>query len=194
MLGGYMGRILWIDLSERKLTEQCLDEKMCRDYLGGYGIGMRMIYDNQKASLDPLDPGSIVAFGTGPLTGSPAVIGSRFTVMGKSPISQTWGDANSGGYFGPALKRAGYDMVFLTGASDTPVYLSIDNGRAELKDALELWGMTTYEVDSTLKGLYGRDSQVACIGPAGERGSLLSCIIHDRGRAAARSGFGAVLG
>ncbi|MEA4882265.1 MAG: aldehyde ferredoxin oxidoreductase family protein [Clostridia bacterium] len=194
MLGGYMGKTLWIDLSARKLTDQCLDDEMCRNYLGGYGIGMRMIYDNQKAGLDPLDPDSIVAFGTGPLTGSPAVVGSRFTVMGKSPISHTWGDANSGGYFGPALKRAGYDMVFFTGASDAPVYLSIDNGRVELKDASELWGMTTYEADSTLKGLYGRDAQVACIGPAGERGSLISCIIHDRGRAAARSGFGAVLG
>ena len=103
-----MGRVLWVDLSTGKLTDQHLDDEVCRDYIGGYGIGMRLIYDNQKAGLDPLDPESIVAFGTGPLTGSPAVIGSRFTVMGKSPVSGTWGDANSGGYFGPALKRAGY--------------------------------------------------------------------------------------
>ncbi len=194
MLGGYMGRVLWVDLSTGKLTDQRLDDETCRDYIGGYGIGMRLIYDNQQAGLDPLGPESIVAFGTGPLTGSPAVIGSRFTVMGKSPVSGTWGDANSGGYFGPALKRAGYDMVFFKGQSETPVYLAIDHGHAELRGASELWGMTTYDVDSTLKGLFGRDAQVACIGPAGERGSLISCIIHDRGRAAARSGFGAVMG
>ena len=194
MLGGYMGKILWIDLSTGKLTDRHLDDELCKNYLGGYGIGMRLIYDNQKAGIDPLDPGSIVAFGTGPLTGTPAVIGSRFTVMGKSPASHTWGDANSGGHFGPALKQSGYDMVFFTGIADNPVYLSIDNGKAELRDASELWGMTTYEVEDTLKRLCGNDAQVACIGPAGERSSPISAVIHDKGRAAARFGLAAVLG
>ncbi len=194
MLGGYMGRILWVDLSARTLRDERLDEHLCRDYLGGYGIGMRLIYDNQQAGVDPLGPQSIVAIATGPLTGSPAIVGSRFAVMGKSPVSSTWGDANSGGYFGPALKRSGYDMVFLAGASQTPVYVVIDGGQAEIRDASDLWGMTTNQVDEILRSRHGRDAQVACIGPAGERGSLISCIIHDGGRAAARSGFGAVLG
>ena len=194
MLGGYMGKILWVDLSENKLREEYLDEDMCRSYLGGIGIGMRLIYDNQEEGIDPLCPDSIIGIGTGPLTGSPAIIGSRFMVMGKSPVSGTWGDANSGGYFGPVLKQAGYDMVFIRGAAESPVYIVIENGKAGIRDARELWGMTTDQVESTLKRLYGSKSQVACIGPAGEMGSLISCIIHDEGRAAARSGFGAVLG
>lgn len=194
MLGGYMGKILWVDLSTRKLTEEHLSNETCLQYLGGTGLGMRVIYDNQKSGTDPLSPDSIVGVGTGPLTGSPAVIGSRFMVMGKSPVSNTWGDANSGGYFGPALKRAGYDMVFIRGIAESPVYLLIDNGKAEIRDAKELWGMTTDQVEKSLKRLYGSKAQVACIGPAGERGSLISCIMHDQGRAAARSGFGAVFG
>lgn len=194
MLGGYMGKILWVDLSTRKLTDWYLDDELCKDYLGGYGIGLRMIYDNQEAGIDPLDSSSIVAFSTGPLTGTPAVIGSRFTVMGKSPSSFTWGDANSGGFFGPALKQAGYDMVFFTGIADNPVYLAIDNGKAELRDASDLWGATTYELEDSLKRLWGKNAQVACIGPAGERCSPLAAVIHDKGRAAARFGLAAVLG
>lgn len=194
MLGGYAGKMLWVDLSSRRLATEPMDEQMCREYLGGYGIGMRLIYDRQKPGTDPLDPTSIVGIGTGPLTGTPAVIGSRFTVMGKSPLTGTWGDANGAGYFGPTLKRAGFDLAFFTGVSDAPVYLLIEDGKPELRDASNLWGKTTYETEDILKREHGKDLQVACIGPAGEKISLISCVIHDKGRAAARFGLGAILG
>ncbi|MEW6227783.1 MAG: aldehyde ferredoxin oxidoreductase family protein [Bacillota bacterium] len=194
MLGGYMGRVLRVDLSSGKFEDEPLSEEQCLNYLGGYGIGLRLIYDRQRPGADPLGPESILAFATGPLTGTPALIGSRFTVMGKSPLTGTWGDANAAGYFGPALKQAGYDGVFFTGASDTPVYLLIDNGKPEIRSAFSLWGKTTYETEDMLKREHGDDIQVACIGPAGEKGSLISCVIHDKGRAAGRFGLGAALG
>jgi aldehyde:ferredoxin oxidoreductase len=115
-------------------------------------------------------------------------------VVGKSPLTGGWGDANSGGYFGAYLKFSGYDGVLFTGISETPVYLLIDNGKAELKDAGQLWGMDTYETDDTLKAELGKDVAVACIGPAGEKLSLVSCIMHNKGSAAGRSGLGAVMG
>ncbi|HGJ66856.1 TPA: aldehyde ferredoxin oxidoreductase, partial [bacterium] len=130
----------------------------------------------------------------GPLTGTPAVIGSRYVVVCKSPLTGTWGDANSGGDFGPYLKFAGYDGVFFTGISEKPVYLVLDNGKAELKDADWLWGKDTNETDDLLKEKYGKDSRSACIGPSGEKLSLISCVINDKGRAAGRSGVGAVMG
>jgi len=192
--GGYMRKILWVDLSKSTLINESLDEDLCLNYLGGYGIGIRLIYNMQKPGMDALAPGSIVGLATGPLTGTPAVIGSRFMVMGKSPLTGTWGDANCAGYFGPMLKRAGYDMVFFEGASDNPVYLFIDNGKPEIKDASMLWGKTTYETEDILKNEHGKNTQVASIGPAGERLCLISCVIHDKGRAAGRFGLGAVLG
>lgn len=194
MFGGYMGRVLWVDLSSGKLTDEPLSEELCLKYLGGYGIGARLIYDRQRAGTDPLGPESILGVATGPLTGTPAVIGSRFTVMGKSPLTGTWGDANAGGHFGPTLKQAGYDAVFLTGTSDAPVYLIIDDGKPDLRSAARLWGKTTYETEDILKREHGDDVQVVSIGPSGERGSLISCVIHDKGRAAARFGLGAVMG
>jgi aldehyde:ferredoxin oxidoreductase len=114
--------------------------------------------------------------------------------VGKSPLTGTWGDANSGGEFGPYLKFAGYDAVFFIGISDRPVYLLVDNGKAELKDAAHLWGKDTYETEGILEDEYGSESRVSCIGPSGEKLSLISCIINRRGCAAGRSGLGAVMG
>jgi aldehyde:ferredoxin oxidoreductase len=165
-----------------------------RDYLGGYGLGARLIYDRMKPGADPLGPDNILGLLTGPMTGSGVVAGVRYVAVGKSPLTGGWGDANSGGYFGPYLKFAGYDGVFFEGASDKPVYLHIDNGKAELKDASKLWGMDCYETEDALKAEYGKDTHVSCIGPAGEKVSLISCIITKRGAAAGRSGMGAVMG
>lgn len=194
MAGGYMGKLLWVDLSTGRITTEALDEKLCRDFLGGYGIGARTLYNRQKVGVDPLGPENILGFLSGPLTGTPTPSGARYAVVARSPLTKTWGDANSGGYFGPYMKFAGYDGVFFTGKADKPVYLLIDNGKAELKDAASLWGKTTMETEDTLEAEYGRDSRVSCIGPAGEKLSLMSCIITDRGAAAGRSGLGAVMG
>ncbi len=191
---GYMGTILNVDLSNGELTEEPLDEMLCRQYMGGYGVGARLLYDRIPAGADPLGPNNILGFMTGPLTGTPATIGSRFVVIGKSPKTHTWGDANCGGYFGPHLKFAGFDGILFRGLADHPVYLFIDEGQAELRSAEHLWGKNVAESEDVLRGEHGREVQIASIGVAGERRSLLSCIINDRGRAAGRSGLGACMG
>ena len=146
-----MGKILFADLSKGELKDEALDEKLCREFIGGYGIGARIIYSRQKAGVDPLGPENIFGILTGPLTGSPVLSGTRYTVVGKSPLTGTWGDANSGGYFGPHLKFAGYDGVLATGISAKPVYIFIKDGKAELRDAAHLWGKDTFETEDILK-------------------------------------------
>ena len=194
MTGGYMGKILFVDLSKGELKDEALDEKLCRDFIGGYGIGVRVIYSQQKGGVDPLGPDNILGFMTGPLTGSPALSGTRYTVVGKSPLTGTWGDANSGGDFGPYLKFAGYDGVFFSGISEKPVYLFIKNGKAGLRDAAHLWSKDTFETEDMLISELGKDVHVSCIGPSGENLSLISAVMNNNGRAAGRSGLGAVMG
>jgi aldehyde:ferredoxin oxidoreductase len=198
MVGGYMGqgsaKILFVDLSNGEMKEEFFGEDILRKFIGGYGLAAKIMYDRMAPGVDPLGPDNMLGFLTGPLTGTPAVIGSRYVVVCKSPLTGTWGDANSGGDFGPYLKFAGYDGVFFTGMSSKPVYLCLDNGKAELKDADWLWGKDSNETDDMLKEKYGKDSRIACIGPSGEKLSLISCIINDKGRAAGRSGVGAVMG
>jgi aldehyde:ferredoxin oxidoreductase len=191
---GYMGKILKVDLSTRKIQESLLDEETCRDFIGGYGIGARILYSSQKGGVDPLGPENTLGFTTGPLTGTQAISGTRFTVVAKSPLTGGWGDANSGGYFAAYLKFSGYDGVFFTGISEKPVYIFINHGKAELRDAEHLWGKDTYETDDILKSELGNDTAIACIGPSGEKVSLVSCIMHNKGSAAGRSGLGAVMG
>jgi aldehyde:ferredoxin oxidoreductase len=194
MSGGYIGKILFVDLTQAKISEEFALEDLYQNFLGGYGIGARILFSRQKAKVDPLGPDAMLGFVTGVLTGTPALFGSRYVVVGKSPLTGTWGDANSGGDFGPHMKFAGYDAVFFSGISPAPVYLFIDNGKAELRKADKLWGKDTWETESLLKTELGTDARVACIGPAGEGLSLVSCIINNKGRAAGRSGLGAVMG
>ena len=194
MAGSYMGKMLFVDLSSGAVTEEELDEKTARTYIGGYGLGARILYSRQKAGVDPLGPDNTLGFITGPYTGTAVPTGTRYEVVARSPLTGGWGDANSGGFFGPYLKFAGYDAVFFKGISPRPVYLLIDEGKAQLKDASALWGKDTYETEDTLMAQYGKDSRVACIGPAGEKLALISSIMTDRGSAAGRSGLGAVMG
>jgi len=194
MVGGYMGKTLVVGLSFRRIDEEQLDDDIYRRFLGGYGLGAQILYERIRPGIDPFSGENILGLITGPLTGTPAPTGTRWTIVGKSPLTGTWGDANASGFFGPAIKSAGYDAVFFTGTSDTPVYLLIDNGKAKLRDASRLWGKDTYETEDILKGEFGDDAEVACIGPAGEKLSLIAAVIHYKGRAAARSGLGAVMG
>ncbi len=194
MAGGYMGKVLFVDLSKGELKDETLDEKLCRDFIGGYGFGARIIYSRQKAGVDPLGPENIFGIFTGPLTGTPTLSGTRYTVVGKSPLTGTWGDANSGGYFGPNLKYAGYDGIFFTGASEKPVCLFINNGKAELRDATHLWGKDTFETEDILKSELGKKVEVVCIGQSGENLSLIAAVMNNKGRAAGRSGIGAIMG
>jgi len=194
MSGGYMGKVLYLDLSTGTLKDEVLDAKTYHDFIGGNGLGARILYSRQKAGVDPLGPDNTLGIVTGPLTGTPVPTGARYTVVGKSPLTGGWGDANSGGDVGPYIKFAGYDAIFLTGISPKPVYLLLDEGKASLKDATGYWGKDAYETEDGLMAEYGKQSRVACIGQAGEKLSLISCVMTDRGSAAGRSGLGAVMG
>ncbi len=195
MPGGYTGRILFVDLTTGAIKEESPSESVYRDFIGGGGLGVRILYERMKPKADPLGPENIMGFVTGPLTGTPSPGSGRFTVVTKSPLTGCWAEANSGGFLGPELKAAGYDAIFISGVAPKPVYLSLSQGKAELREALHLWGKDTNETDDILHQELG-DSKVkiSCIGPAGEACSLISGIVNERGRIAARSGVGAVMG
>ncbi|MHB1035886.1 MAG: aldehyde ferredoxin oxidoreductase family protein [Pirellulales bacterium] len=193
-LPGTMGKILFVDLAAGTIRVETPSDELYLEYIGGYGLGAYYLYKNQKPGADALGPDNTLGFLTGLLTGTGGISSNRYTVVAKSPKTGTWGDANSGGDFGPALRAAGFDGVFFTGISPKPVYLLCRDGRAELLPAGDWWGLDTNEIDLTVKSQYGPHARAACIGPAGERQSLLAAVINDRGRAAARSGLGAVMG
>ena len=192
---GNVGRALWADLSSGKIWEQELPEELYREFVGGYGLAARLIYEWQRPGRDPLEPDSLLAFAAGPLVGSGAPGTSRFTVAGKSPLTGTWGDASAGGFFGPELKAAGYDAILVRGCAHRPVYLTVVDGKANLCDASHLWGLDSYQTEDAIHAEMGDQRvRIACIGPAGESRSLIACIMHDKGRAAGRSGLGAAMG
>ncbi|MFO7918082.1 MAG: aldehyde ferredoxin oxidoreductase family protein [Anaerolineae bacterium] len=194
MARGYMDKILNVNLTTGEIEEEELDEELCRDYIGGYGIGAKLLYERIPVGADPLGPNNILGLLTGPLTGTPAVIGSRFVAVAKSPKTGGWGDANCGGFFGPHLKFAGFDGLLFSGISQEPVYLLIDEGEAELRDARDLWGLGVTPMEDKLKARHGDDVEICSIGPAGEKLSLMAAIMNDKERAAARSGLAAVMG
>ena len=181
MARGYMGKILNVNLTTGHIEEEVLDEQLCRDYIGGYGIGARLLYERMPAGADPLGPDNILGLLTGPCTGTQALIGSRFVVVGKSPNTGTWGDANCGGRFGPVLKFAGFDGVLFSGIAEKPVVLLVQDGQAELRDAGHLWGLNVSPLEEALKAELGDDIQVASIGTAGEKLSLTAAVMNDKG-------------
>jgi len=194
-LGGYIGKILKVNLTSGKINEVSLDEAFYRKWFGGYGLGARILYSEIPAKTDSLGPENILGFTTGILTGTPVPFSGSFTVVGKSPLTGTWGDSRGGGFFGPELKYAGFDAVFFYGKSKKPVYLWINNGKAEIRDASGIWGRNVNETEEILKERQkSKRVQVASIGTSGEKLSLISAIITDKGRAAGRSGLGAVMG
>ncbi len=188
------GKILNVDLSTGGLQVETIPDETYRAYLSGTGLAARLLVDRIPAGADPLGPENILGFVSGLLTGTPSYFTGRWSVVGKSPLTGTWGDANCGGTLAPAIKRNGFDGIFFRGASETPVYLYVKNGRAELRDASHLWGKDTTEAEAMLLAEHGAGARAAVIGPAGERLSLISGVFNDRGRMAARSGLGAVMG
>ncbi len=195
MLQGYAGRMLFVDLSRGKIQEEPLDVEMARNFLGNYGIGAKVIYDRQKGHVDPLGPENTLGFVTGPLVGVRVPFGIRTVVVGKSPLTGTWGDTSSGGGFARELKKAGYDAVFFTGISEKPVVLWASDGQAKLRPADHLWRLDTTQTEEALrKELGDRRVHIVSIGPAGEKCSLIACPIIDQYHAPGRSGLGAVMG
>ena len=191
---GTTGRILTVDLRTGQTGIEQPPDEAYLDYLGGYGLGAYYLWQMVPRGADPLGPDNVLGFFAGLLTGTKGITSNRYIVVAKSPKTGGFGDANSGGYFGPALKAAGLDGILLTGASPAPVRLVWRDGAAELVPADDWWGLETGETDDRVRELYGTKAKAAVIGPAGERLSLLSCIVNDKYRAAARSGLGAVMG
>ena len=194
MANAFMGKILRVDLEEGTVTPEPIRMDWARQFLGGVGLATRYYYEQVPAGVDPLGPQNDLIFMTGPLTGTTSASASRYSVVAKSPQTGLWGQANSGGTFGPALKRSGYDGVIFEGISAQPVYLWLENGNAELREASHLWGKTVTETDDLLQSEAKQPVKVACIGPAGENLVRYAAIMNDKHRAAGRCGMGAVMG
>jgi aldehyde:ferredoxin oxidoreductase len=188
------GTIVHIDLTTGKNWREGITEEMRRLYVGGRGISARLLYDLVPKGADPLGPENVVIFAAGALSGTAAPCAARFTVTGKSPLTGLLGDANAGGRFGPALRRAGVDHLAVHGRAEKPVYVFVDDGKIEIRDAGRLWGTTTRETEELITAELGdRRVRIASIGPAGENLVKIASITHED-RSASRTGLGAVMG
>ena len=190
---GYIGKILIVDLTTGKTDEKTLDPELLSKYIGGRGLTTKILYDELKPGIDALSEENIMVFMTGPLTGL-ACSSGRFCIASKSPLTGTIFDSQVGGTFGVELKKGGYDGIIILGKSKKPVYLMINDGKAELKDAKNLWGKNTGECTDLILNKEGKNVKVSCIGPAGEHLVRYACIITEKERAAGRGGLGAVMG
>ncbi len=192
---GYMGKILRVDLSAAKAWDEELNEVYARDFIGGSGLAARYAYDVVHADTDPLGDENPLIMMTGPMVGTAMPSAGRFAVCALSPHTGLWGEANSGGFFGPELRFAGYDGLIVTGRADRPVWLSVVNGQATLHDASDVWGLDSYTTQTEIRAHLGESrARVACIGPAGENQAAMAAVMNDHGRAAGRTGMGAVMG
>ena len=192
---GYHGKFLNVDLNTRETNALELETDHLKKFVGGASLAARLIYDRVTTNMDPLAPDSPLVFAVGPLTGTSIPMVSRSEVCGISPLTGLWGEANTGGVFPFRLKESGFDGIFITGKASQPVYLYMNNGNAEIRDASHLWGKDTYQAQKMLKEELGNSAlSVSCIGPAGENLVKYACVINDRGRAAGRCGLGALMG
>jgi aldehyde:ferredoxin oxidoreductase len=201
---GWQGKILRIDLSRGTWRTEALPTYLMQEYIGGRGMSDRILFDEIDPRIDALSPENKLIFSTGPLTGSGAPSASRFMVSAKSPLSNCVSSPCCGGYFGSNLKYSGYDLLIFEGKSPEPVYVTILNDRVEILPALHLWGKESYETEKMIredmKARFNLDNWalnsmgIANIGPAGENLVRFACIMSDGGRAAGRSGLGAVMG
>ena len=199
---GWKGKLLRIDLTTGNRTVEELSPEFYRNYIGGRGAGLKILMDEIDPRIDPLGPQNKLIFATGPLTGTGAPAGGRFVVVSKSPLSGYIANPCCGGYFGPNLKYAGYDFLILEGRSSSPVYLYIRDDVVEIRPAEHLWGKwctdtehaLREELSDTMDEWQLSDLSIVTIGPAGENLVRFACIMADLGRAAGRSGLGAVMG
>jgi len=189
-----MGKILYVDLNTCEAKTEKLEPQILKNYIGGRGLGIYYLNKLGAATCDPLSPDNVLIMATGPLTGTGAPTGARYMVMTRSPLTGAISCSNSGGMFPTELKRAGFDAIVFTGHADTPVYLWIDQGKAEIRKADHLWGKDTHQTTDMLLAETDGKARVACIGPAGEKMVLFASIMNDKHRAAGRSGVGAVMG
>jgi aldehyde:ferredoxin oxidoreductase len=191
---GLMGKILRVNLAEGKISEEEIPEEMAKKFLGGRGIASKYLFDEVKPGIAPLGPENKLIFMSGLLTGTPSPSAARYSVVAKSPLTNIWAQSNSGGRWGVDLKHSGFDGIIFEGISEKPVYFVIDDGKAELCDASDLWGKNVSETTGVLKETLGEKFNVASIGVAGENLVKYAAIMNDLHRAAGRCGLGAVMG
>ena len=192
---GFNGKILKVDLNSQKIDVEVLDEKFYRKYLGGRNFGLYYLTREMSPNIDPLSPENILVFATGVTTGVPLTGFCRHSVVAKSPLTNGFGEAEAGGFWGAELKFAGFDAVAIKGASPKPVYLWVHDGEAEIRDASGLWGQLTKDTQKVIREeLKDPLVRVAQIGPAGEKLVRYACIMNDLKYANGRSGLGAVMG
>lgn len=195
-MGNVGARVLRINLTERNIAEDEIRTEVVRSYLGGSGLGVRLLYDETSKDIEPLSSENTLIIMTGPLTGTPVPTSGRISVVARSPITKIWGESEAGGTFGVKLRKAGYDGIIISGKSEKPIYLLISDKEVILRDARHLWGKDTFETDVLVKKETSGKASTICIGPSGESQIKLSSIISDglHGRAAGRCGLGAVMG
>jgi len=193
-----MGKILRVNLTRQELKDEPLPDDVARKYVGGRGLGAKILFEELKPGIDPLGPENKMVIAAGVMPAIPFAGNSRFAVCAKSPLGYAWGESLSGGYMAPKIKQAGFDAVIIEGAAETPVWLYVNNGKAELRDASEYWGKFTADTEKGIKKELGdtdsRQTSVATIGPAGEKLVRFAAIINDLREACGRSGMGAVMG
>ncbi|MDH4214755.1 MAG: aldehyde ferredoxin oxidoreductase, partial [Candidatus Thorarchaeota archaeon] len=192
---GYAGKYLDIDLTKGVVHKRDMEKEWARLYLGGSGISAKILWERTNAKTDPLSKENVLIAGTGPLTGAMFSPSGRMMFAARGPLTGVWAESHVGGFFGPEMKYAGFDFVIFNGRSKKPVYLFMQDGHAELRDAAHLWGRET-DVSTKMIREEHKDPTIetAIIGPAGENGVLYSSITVDFYRAAGRAGLGAVMG
>ena len=191
----WQGRILRVNLTAGTCTGEDLKMEWAMSYLGQRGLATKYMMEESDPTADPLSSGNNLIFATGPLTGTPASTGGRYSVITKGALTGAIACSNSGGHFGAELKHAGWDMVIFEGRSEKPVYLFINNDDAQLLDASHLWGKSVWETEPAIKSRHQNDEiRIASIGIAGEKMNRYACVVNDLDRAAGRSGVGAVMG
>lgn len=193
--GGYAGKILRVRLSEGDFKTDTLHTRWIKDYIGGDGFAARLLYDEVPARTDPLSPENKLIVSTGPITGTLWPMSGRTVFVAKAAQTGIWGESHVGGFLGPELKYAGYDMLVVEGKAESPVHVSINDDDLSLIDASKHWGLTTNDVTAAVRKYHGDpDIQVGAIGPAGERCVRFASVIVNNARAAGRTGMGSVLG
>ncbi|MHA1627026.1 MAG: aldehyde ferredoxin oxidoreductase family protein [Candidatus Asgardarchaeia archaeon] len=191
---GYAGKVLRVNLTDEKVSKEVLKEEVARNFIGGRGIGAYFLFRELKPKIDPLSEENKVIFSSGPMEGSMLPGASRFLVCAKSPLTKIWGEGTAAGKFGIMMKRAGFDAIIIEGVSKRPVYLWVDDGEVEIRDATHLWGKPIGDVDEAIREeVDDRNISVAAVGPASENGVLYGCIISDKVNAVGRTGMGTVM-
>ncbi len=190
----YLGKLLRVNLTTGAIQEETVNRELAKKYIGGRGLGTKLYKDEVSAKVDPLSPDNKLFLMTGPLTGTFGTSAGRYCAISKSPLTGTIGCANSGGYFGPELKYAGFDGIIFEGKAESPVYLYICDGKYELRCAKDIWGKTVFEATDVILANTDPQAKVSCIGPAGENLVLYATIMNDKHRALGRGGMGAVMG